>query len=91
MAEHRRTRVVGRATQARQIVGATQDQALGRMKSRVRQSAAENVAAGEILAPTSLEDRFQELEEHEQVELLLGRLKSQSGQAALPGPNQGQD
>jgi phage shock protein A len=75
MAEHRRAKVVGRATKARQTVGATQDQALGRMKSRVRQHAAENAAAGEILAPESLEDRFQSLEEHEQVELLLGKLK----------------
>jgi phage shock protein A len=83
MAEHRRASVVGRATQARQTVGATQDAAIGRMKSRVRQHAAENAAAGEILAPESLEDRFQNLEEHEQVELLLTELKSK---AALPAP-----
>jgi phage shock protein A len=82
MAEHRRTKVVGRATQARQTVGVTQDAALGRMKSRVRQHAAENAAAGEILAPETLEEKFQNLEEHEQVELLLGEIKSR---AALPG------
>jgi len=82
MAEHRRTKVVGRATQARQTVGVTQDAALGRMKSRVRQHAAENAAAGEILAPESLEEKFQSLEEHEQVELLLSEIKSR---AALPG------
>jgi len=81
MAEHRRANVVGRATQARQVVGLTQDAALGRMKSRVLQHSAENAAAGEILAPESLEDRFQSLEEHDQVELLLGQLKSQ---LALP-------
>jgi len=81
MAEHRRANVVGRATQARQVVGLTQEAALGRMKSRVRQHAAENAAAGEILAPESLEDKFQHLEEHEQVELLLGQLKAQ---IALP-------
>jgi phosphoenolpyruvate carboxylase len=52
------------------------------MKNRVRQHAAENAAAGEILAPESLEDKFQNLEEHEQVELLLGEIKSR---AALPG------
>ena len=77
MAEHRRANVVGRATQARQVVGNTQDAALGRVKSRVRQHAAENAAAGEILVPETLEDQFQHLEEHEQVELLLGQLKSQ--------------
>jgi phage shock protein A len=83
MAEHRRTKVIGRATQARQVVGVTQDAALGRMKSRVRQHAAENAAAGEILVPESLEEKFQSLEEHEQVELLLSQLKER---AALPEP-----
>ena len=82
MAEHRRTNVIGRATHARQTVGVAQESALGRMKNRVRQHAAENAAAGEILAPESLEDKFQNLEEHEQVELLLGEIKSR---AALPG------
>jgi len=83
MAEHRRAKVVGRATQARQVVGMTQGAALGRMKNRVRQHAAENAAAGEILAPESLEDRFHSLEEQDQVELLLSQLKSQ---AALAEP-----
>jgi len=83
MAEHRRTKVVGRATHARQGVGSAQEHALERMKSRVRINAAENAAAGEILAPESLEDQFHTLEEHEQVELLLGQLKTR---AALTGP-----
>ena len=78
MAEHRRAKVVGRATHARQTVGVTQDAALGRMKSRVRQHSAENAAATEILAPESLEDRFQSLEEHEQVELLLSQIKERN-------------
>jgi phage shock protein A len=85
MAEHRRARVVGRATQARQTVGVTQDAALGRMKSRVRQHAAENAAASEILAPESLEERFQSLEEHEQVELLLGQMKTRAALAEPKG------
>jgi len=83
MAEHRRTRVVGRAAQARQVVGVAQESALGRMKSKVRLNAAQNAAAGEILAPESLEDRFQNLEEQDQVELLLGEIKART---ALPGP-----
>jgi len=66
-------------------VGVTQDAALGRMKSKVRLNAAQNAAAGEILAPESLEDRFQSLEEHEQVELMLGEIKSR---AALPAAAQ---
>ena len=85
MAEHRRANVIGRATQARQVVGNTQDVALGRMKNRVLQHAAENAAAGEILVPETLEDQFQHLEEHEQVELLLGQLKQR---AALSAPAQ---
>jgi phage shock protein A len=81
MAEHRRAQIVGKATKARQNVGASQDAAMGRMKSRVRQHSAENAAAGEILAPETLEERFQSLEEQDQVELLLTQLKSR---AALP-------
>ncbi len=60
MAEHRRAKVVGRATQARQTVGATQNAALGRMKSKVRQHSAENAAASEILVPESLENPVSE-------------------------------
>lgn len=82
MAGHRRAKVVGRATQARQVVGVTQDSALKRMKSRVHRNEAENAAAGELLTSESLEDRFQNLEQHEQVELLLGQMKSR---AALAG------
>jgi phage shock protein A len=83
MAEHRRTRVLRRATDARQHVGSTQDATIGRMKSKVRRESAENLAAGEILLPATLEDRFRSLEEHEQVELLLSQLKER---AALPAP-----
>jgi len=86
VAEHRRASVVGRAAQARQGVGVTQDAALGRMKSRVRQHEAESAAASEVLVPESLEDRFQDLEEHDQIELLLGQLKEQ---AALNAPGRG--
>jgi phage shock protein A len=83
MAEHRRARIVGRASQARQHAGATRESTLDRMKSRVRQSAAESAAASEVLAPDSLEDRFKSLEDHEQVEIMLARLK---GNPALAAP-----
>jgi phage shock protein A len=85
MAEHRRTRVVGRATQARQTVGESQEAALRRMKNKVHRNAADNAAAGEILTPPSLEERFRSMEEHEQVELLLDQLKTR---ASLPKPAQ---
>jgi phage shock protein A len=76
VAEHRRARVVGRAAQVRQAVGTGQEQALGRLKSRVRTKAAENAAVSEVLAPETLEDRFQALESEDKVELLLNEIKS---------------
>jgi phage shock protein A len=76
VAEHRRARVVGRATQARQVVGVDQEHALGRMRSRVRIKAAENAAASEVLNPETLEDRFQALESEDKVEILLKEIKS---------------
>ncbi len=85
MAEHRRAKVVGRATQARQTVGSQQESALRRMKSKVHQRSADAAAAGEILMPASLEERFENMEQHEQVELLLGQMKSR---AALAGPKE---
>jgi phage shock protein A len=76
VAEHRRAKVVGRATQARQAVGAGQDNAMGRLQCRVRIKAAENSAASEVLLADTLEDRFQALESHDKVELLLSEIKS---------------
>ena len=76
VAEHRRAKVVGRATQARQAVGAGQDNAMGRLQSRVRIKAAENSAASEVLLADTLEDRFQALESQDKVELLLSEIKS---------------
>jgi phage shock protein A len=82
VAEHRRAKVIGRATKARQVVGVDQEQTLGRMKDRIHVKSAENVAAVEVLAPESLEDRFQALEREDKVELMLSEIKSR--QAALP-------
>jgi phage shock protein A len=76
VAEHRRAKVVGRATHARQIVGNDQEHALGRMQTKVHIKAAENAAASEMLTPESLEDRFQALESEDKVETLLKEIKS---------------
>jgi phage shock protein A len=76
MAEHRRAKVVGRATQARQAVGNGREHTMERMKSRVHVKSAENAASSEILAPESLEDKFQALESEDKVELLLNEIKS---------------
>jgi phage shock protein A len=79
VAEHRRAKVVGRATKARQTVGEDQAQTLGRMKSKVHVKAAENAAASEILAPDTLEDKFKALESEDKVEMLLNEIKSKVG------------
>jgi phage shock protein A len=76
VAEHRRAKVVGRATEARQVVGIDQQNALGRMKTRVHLKAAQNAAAGEVMLPESLEDRFQALESEDKVDQLLREIKS---------------
>ncbi len=76
VAEHRRAKVVGRATEARQVVGVDQQTALGRMKTRVHLKAAQNAAAGEVMLPDSLEDRFQALESEDKVDLLLQEIKT---------------
>src|SRR5579862_1028546 len=76
MAEHRRAKVVGRATRARVSTGPDQDHAIDRMKSKVRQTAAENAATSEVMATERLEDRFKALENHDKVELELAALKS---------------
>ena len=76
VAEHRRAKVVGRATKARQVVGTDQEQALNRMKSKVRVQSAENAAATEVLAPETLEDRFKALESEDKIELMLNEIKS---------------
>jgi len=76
MAEHRRARVVGRATRSRVSAGPDQDNAMDRMKSKVRQTAAENSATSEVMISERLEDRFKALESQDKVELELAELKS---------------
>ncbi len=82
VAEHRRAKVVGRATKARQAVGPTQDHTMERMKSRVHVTAAENAATAEILAPETLEDKFRALESEDKVEVLLNEIKSRHAERA---------
>lgn len=76
VAEHRRAKLVGRATNARHAVGAGQEQTMERMKARVQMRSAESSAVAEVLAPESLEDKFRTLENDDKVELLLQELKS---------------
>jgi phage shock protein A len=81
VAEHRRARVVGRATRARTAAGPDQDHAMDRMKGKVRQTAAENAATSEVMVTETLEDKFKTLENQDRVELELAELKSRR---ALP-------
>ena len=76
IAEHRRAKVVGRAAKAQQMVGNDQENTIGRMKSKVHVTAAENAAAVEVLNPESLEDKFRALESEDKVELLLSEMKT---------------
>ena len=75
-AEHRRAKVVGRATNARRAAGADREHAMERMRSRVHMQSATNAAAAEVLAPEPLEDRFRTLENEDKIELLLKEIKS---------------
>ena len=82
IAEHRRARVVGRATKVRQIGGNGQEQAMERMKSRVHVVSAESTATAEVMVSESLEDKFKSLENHDKVELMLAEIKQRR---SLPG------
>ena len=75
IAEHRRARVVGRATNARVGSGYGQEQAMERMKSRVHVVSAESAATAEVLVSESLEDKFKALENEDKVEMMLAELK----------------
>lgn len=81
IAEHRRAKVVGRATKVRQAVGAGQEQTMERMKSRVHVKSAENAASAEVMVSESLEEKFKALENQDKIELLLNEIKSRR---ALP-------
>lgn len=81
IAEHRRAKVIGRAAKAQHVVGNDQENTMGRMKSKVHVTAAENAAATEVLTPESLEDKFRALENEDKVELMLKELKSRRGAA----------
>ncbi len=81
VAEHRRARVVGRATKARVSAGPDQEHAMDRMKNKVRQTSAESAATSEVMITETLEDKFKTLENQDKVDLELQQLKSR---LALP-------
>ena len=81
VAEHRRARMVGKATAAQRSAenGAgrlASHTTLGRLKARTATAEAENHAGKTLLPGDTLEDKFAALERDEKVERLLGELKS---------------
>jgi phage shock protein A len=83
VAQHRRAKMAGRATRARQVVengkGASKTAVLGRLKAQIQNTEAENHAGRVLLDGESLEDRFSKLERDGKVEQLLDELKQKHG------------
>ena len=77
IAQERRTRMVSKATAARQTIGTQQNSvAIERMKARIVGREARNEADVELLGGDSLEDRFAALDREEHIESLLQDLKA---------------
>jgi phage shock protein A len=77
IAQDRRTRMVSRATEARQAISRHESSpTLNRMKSRIVTREARNEADVELMGGDSLEDRFAALDREEQIETLLQDLKA---------------
>jgi phage shock protein A len=95
MAEHRRARMVGKATAAQQKVtgvavgSVARGSAITRFKARIGTAEAENHAAKELgagaMSGDTLEDRFAKLERDEKIERLLGELKQKQGRMLEAG------
>jgi len=76
MAEHRRAKVVGKATNVRQAIDNESQQTIERMQSKVHVSAAQSSAASQVMNEPSLEDRFKDLENEDKIEAMLAELKA---------------
>jgi len=90
IAQHRRAKMVGKATLAREAVETTavtavRGGALGRFKARIQNAEAENHAGKTLLAADSLEDDFAKMEREEKVSRLLEELKTKQGRMLEAG------
>jgi phage shock protein A len=88
IAQHRRARMVSKATEARVAAengtpGASRANAVTRLKSRIDESTAKNKAEQILSSADSLEDKFAALEKDDRVEQLLAELKNKQ-QRLLP-------
>jgi phage shock protein A len=81
MAQHRRSRALSKASDARMTMGGgTAVAAMDRMKNKVHRSEALSQAKSE-LAGDSMEDRLAALGKEDEIEKLLNDLKTRKGQA----------
>jgi phage shock protein A len=79
IAQHRRARAVGKASEARLAIGdGSKAAAFDRMKRKVAHSQAVSEAKSEI-AGDNMEDRLAALEKEDRVEQLLAELKGRRG------------
>ena len=82
IAEHRRARMVGKATKAQERIASenksVRGNVLGRFKARIQNAEAENHAGRTLLEGDTLEDRFKALEKDDKVERLLEELKAKT-------------
>jgi phage shock protein A len=82
LAQHRRSRALGKATDARRVMGEDEHSAtFDRMKDRVAREEAVSQAKAEMLSD-SIEDRLAKLEKDDRVEKLLAELKARKSSAA---------
>jgi phage shock protein A len=88
VAQHRRARMIGRATEAQNVVethATSRTSPLQRFKARLHTAEAENHAGKMLLEGDTLDDKFTTLERDEQVERLLGELKERQGRMLEAG------
>jgi phage shock protein A len=79
IAQHRRSRAMGKANNAQIEVGDKSSAAtFDRMKNKVRQSEAVSQATAELIAD-DIDDRFAAMEKQEQIDKLLADLKAKRG------------
>jgi phage shock protein A len=95
VAEHRRAKMVGKATAAQEKItgvavgSVARGNAITRMKARIGTEEAENYAAKQLgngtVSGDTLVDRFEKLERDEKIERLLGELKQKQGRMLEAG------
>jgi phage shock protein A len=79
IAQHRRSRALGKANSAQLVVGDQSSVAtFDRMKNKVRRSEAVSQATAELIAD-DVDDRFAAMEKQEQIDKLLADLKARRG------------